>query len=318
MVVFIMFSIIILQPVNSQQNNSSDLQVLSIVPHDSNAFTQGLEIYNGKFYESTGLYGSSSVRIVNMKTGVIESQYNLSDDYFGEGLTIYNDTIIQLTWRENIAFIYDADTLELVGNFTYEGEGWGICKSLQGDYFRISDGTEIIQYFSNDFSPNFNQDIYLNSSGVMKSVTNLNELECTDNAIIANVWHEDSIYLIDYSNGKVCRSVDISSIREQYENENSGVLNGIAWDQNNGTYWITGKNWQNYYEIEIDDSSCQTSEPVVETGDEGRQLLQGNEELLLVVTAILILTILIDWLSQNKKSDDRQNEKPPRLGDDEE
>jgi len=315
MMVFIMFSTIILQPVSSEQNNSSDLQVLSIVPHDSNAFTQGLEIYNGKFYESTGLYGSSSVRIVNMKTGEIETQYNLSDDYFGEGLTIYNDTIIQLTWRENIAFIYDIDTLELVDNFTYEGEGWGICKSRQGDYFKISDGTEIIQYFSNDFSPYFSQDIYLNSSGITNPVTDLNELECTDNAIIANVWYEDSIYFIDYSNGKVCQSIDLSPIREQYENENSGVLNGIAWDQNNGTYWITGKNWQNYYEIEIDDSSCQTSEPVVGTGEEGTTSTRIMQNSVLGGTALIILIILINWLSKNKKSDDRQNEKPSRLGD---
>ena len=95
-------------------------ELISQVPHDNFAFTQGLEIHGGKFYESTGLYGQSSVRIVNMSTGQIEAQYNLSDDYFAEGLTIWNNSIIQLTWKENIGFIYDLQTLQQIGNFSYQ------------------------------------------------------------------------------------------------------------------------------------------------------------------------------------------------------
>ena len=98
-------------------------EVVSIVPHDPTAFTQGLEIHNGKFYESTGLYGESSVRIVNMTTGEVELQRDLPDEYFGEGLTIWNDSVVQLTWRENTGFIYDLETLEPRGEFTYIGEG---------------------------------------------------------------------------------------------------------------------------------------------------------------------------------------------------
>ena len=115
-------------------------EVVSIVPHDPTAFTQGLEIHDGKFYESTGLYGESSVRIVNMTTGEIELQRDLPDQYFGEGLTIWNDSVIQLTWREKTGFIYDIDTLEPIGNFSYDGEGWCICDSpYEGLWF--SDGS---------------------------------------------------------------------------------------------------------------------------------------------------------------------------------
>ena len=126
-------------------------ELVSIVPHDPTAFTQGLEIHNGKFYESTGLYGESSVRIINMTTGEVELQYDLPDEYFGEGLTIWNDSVVQLTWRENTGFIYDLETLEPRGEFTYMGEGWGLCSDGE-DNLWISDGGSSIKRFSQDLS----------------------------------------------------------------------------------------------------------------------------------------------------------------------
>ena len=126
-------------------------EVVSIVPHDPTAFTQGLEIHNGKFYESTGLYGESSVRIVNMTTGEVELQRDLPDEYFGEGLTIWNDSVVQLTWRENTGFIYDLETLEPRGEFTYIGEGWGLCSDGE-DNLWIADGGSTIKRFSHDLT----------------------------------------------------------------------------------------------------------------------------------------------------------------------
>jgi len=316
---FVMLLTVILQPLTSGQNDSSEPQILSIVPHDSNAFTQGLEIYEGKFYESTGLYGSSSVRIVDMSTGEIELQYNLSEDYFAEGLTIYNDTIIQLTWRENIGFIYDVETLDLIGNFTYEGEGWGICRSPNEDHFKISNGTEGIQYLSDNFSYDGELEIFLLSKGIRELVDNLNELECTSNGILANVWYEDWIHLID-SRGKVCRTIDFSSVREQYENESSGVMNGIAWDQNNGTYWVTGKNWLNYYEVKINDNPCfvsgiPSSAPSLVNNNEGNEGFGfgGSTGFL----GSLFFIILLHYPNSKKKSANRQNEKPSSMSSDE-
>tara|TARA_B100000214_G_scaffold278842_1_gene208585 strand:+ start:58769 stop:59800 length:1032 start_codon:yes stop_codon:yes gene_type:complete len=308
-ILFFLFTVVIFQPIASGQNDASAPQILTIIPHDSNAFTQGLEIYDGRFYESTGLYGSSSVRIVNMSTGEIELQKNLEDSYFGEGLTINNDTIIQLTWKENVAFIYDIDTLELIDYLSYEGEGWGICKLPNSNNFLMTDGTGKLKHLSDNFSQQGELEIFLISNSVRESVDNLNELECTSNGIFVNVWYEDWIYFADYR-GKVCRTIDFSSVREQYENESSGVMNGIAWDQNNGTYWITGKNWLNYYEVKINDNPCfvsgvPSSTPSLVSNNEA-----GGFGELAGLLGSLFFIILLHYPYSKKKSRDRQNEKP--------
>ena len=116
-----------------------DPEVIQVIPHNSSAFTQGLIFHNGKIYESTGLYGESSLRIINTSTGLVEKMIQLSDDYFAEGLTIVNNTLVQLTWKENIGFLYNSSSLELLGNFTYEGEGWGLCNNQNNLWF--SDGS---------------------------------------------------------------------------------------------------------------------------------------------------------------------------------
>ncbi len=286
-------------------------EVVSIVPHDPTAFTQGLEIHDGKFYESTGLYGESSVRIVNMSTGEIEVQHNLSDEYFGEGLTIWNGSVIQLTWRENTGFIYDVETLEPIGEFTYEGEGWGICQSGVSGIW-LSDGTSTLSRSSND-ELSFSASTEVLVGGV--SSDRWNELECEslDGDVLANRWYDDSIYMISTSTGYVCQSADFSEIRQQFENENSGVLNGIAYDKTNETWWVTGKNWSNYYEVNIQfellDSSCFASfdDPdCLECGD--NPMLQN---IALFSSFILIVVLILRGLSE------RQTEKPPLLREEE-
>ena len=288
-------------------------EIINVVPHDESAFTQGLEIHNGKLYESTGLYGHSSVRIVNMESGQIEAQYNLSDSFFGEGLTILNNTIIQLTWKENIALIYDIDSLEEIGNFSYEGEGWGICNS-QTTGLWISDGTGQLKN-SNSSSISFNQsiEVFLGGGPSQK----WNELECIgrNGDILANRWFDDSIYLIHTSNGHVCQKVDFSSIRDQYETDSSGVLNGIAWDSETGNYWITGKNWSNYYEVKIEFVDLSPSCHVEPSGETTTDCMncENNEGIGLIHLIALSILILVIYASISK----RQTQKPSIVSEDE-
>jgi len=285
-------------------------ELISQVPHDNFAFTQGLEIYEGKFYESTGLYGQSSVRIVNMSTGQIEAQYNLSDDYFAEGLTIWNNSIIQLTWKENIGFIYDLQTLQQIGNFSYQGEGWGICNSNETGLW-LSDGSGHLRN-SNNSTISFIKSLEVMIGGGPSE--RWNELECLSNNdhILANKWFDDSIYLIQTSSGFVCQRVDFSTIREQYESESSGVLNGIAEDPVTGNFWVTGKNWSNYYEVKIEfsnlSSNCQINSSTTPSDD----CLDCHKDDYLETfnRALVLVSIPLLWLIYSALSK-RQTEKPP-------
>lgn len=236
-------------------------EVIEILPHDPSAFTQGLVFLDSKLYESTGLYGESSIRIVNITTGAIESITNLSEIYFAEGISISNDSIIQLTWRENIGFIYNISTLENIGNFSIDGEGWGICSTPSGDIW-LSDGSyQLSRINPNNLSSTTGSlTVYYNNSPINR----LNELECPFDSglIFSNVWLEDKILAINPSTGNVCAEYDFSEIRIQYENNNSRELNGIAYDNESSLFWITGKNWSNYYlvDLEIESAFCQLSE----------------------------------------------------------
>lgn len=297
-------------------------ELVSIVPHDPTAFSQGLEIHNGKFYESTGLYGESSVRIVNMSTGEIEVQHDLSDEYFGEGLTIWNDSVIQLTWRENTGFIYDLETLEPIGNFTYSGEGWGLC--ARDDEIWMSDGSSSIMRMSEDFST-VEEEMEIRVHGL--SLDRWNELECRG-FIFANRWYDDSMYaIVPYHKngiGPVCEKVDFSAIRDEFESEDSGVLNGIAYDNESRTWWVTGKNWSNYYEVKIGfrggifDYNCEAiSNPVIPRlpglyGWLDQYIPMWFVSTVLVYSAILLVLISPFAFYRRWK---RQTEKPPRLSE---
>ena len=288
-------------------------ELIGVIPHDDSAFTQGLEIHDGKLYESTGLYGESSVRIVNMETGEIEAQYNLSEEYFGEGLTIWNNSVIQLTWRENIAFIYDIDSLEQIGSFSYQGEAWGICNSEETGIW-LSDGSVRLQNSENS-NINFTDSIEVLLGGGPSD--RWNELECgsSNGDILANKWYDDSIYLIQASNGYVCQKVDFSSIRDEFEPESSGVLNGIAKDPVTGNYWITGKNWSNYYEVSFEfeniQPNCQ-SESSIEPPTDCIDCKEGfSSELFLMAFSIAITWLIYASISK------RQTEKPPIIREDE-
>lgn len=216
-------------------------------PHDPSAFTQGLFFHQGKFYESTGKYeGKSSMRRVNLETGEVEHQVVLGNEFFGEGATVLNDKIYQLTWKEGKCFVYDLN-LKLINTFEYEGEGWGLC--TDGTHLIMSDGTTKLLYVDpDDFS--IVKKVFVSLGN--RSVSRLNELEYFGGKIYANQLNSDSIYEINAKTGKVTAMIDLSGLWPTKDRPNGGVLNGIAYKKNEeAILHVTGKYCPFVYEIKF-------------------------------------------------------------------
>jgi glutamine cyclotransferase len=228
-------------------NNSPTIYSYTIVasyPHDTGAFTQGLVFFEGSLYESTGGWGTSSLRQVNLADGSIVKEITLSEQYFGEGLTIFNDSLVQLTWQSGIGFVYDQQTLKETGNFTYSTEGWGL--TFDGVHLIMSDGTSNLYFLDPSTFQRVNQ-IGVHDDNV--SIDNLNELEYVNGDIYANIWHRQEIVIIDPNTGEVKGYIDLTGIYQTDDPE--AVLNGIAYDQTTNSLYVTGKNWPNLYQINI-------------------------------------------------------------------
>ena len=224
--------------------------ILEEYPHDINAYTQGLEFKNDTLYESTGQYKNSSPRKTNYKTGEVYKKISLDDAYFGEGLTILNEKIYQLTWREKTGFIYDLNTLRKTGSFVYgrSSEGWGLCQD--GESIYKSDGTQRIwKLNANTLNEEGFIEIYTNSSKI-KSV---NELEWVNGKIFANIYLRDAIAIVDPKNGAVEGVIDLTSLKNKVSvsNPKDEVLNGIAYNGEENTLYVTGKNWNKLFKIKI-------------------------------------------------------------------
>lgn len=224
--------------------------ILEEYPHDSEAYTQGLEFINDTLYESTGQYKKSSLRKTDYKTGEVLNNVPLADAYFAEGLTILNGKIYQLTWREKTGFIYDLKTLEKSGSFVYGKslEGWGLCQD--GESIYKSDGTQKIwKLNANTLAEEDYIEIYTNTS-VIKSV---NELEWVDGKIYANIYLKDAIAIVDPTNGAVEGVIDLTTLKNKVsvKNPEDEVLNGIAYKGEANILYITGKNWDKLFKIEI-------------------------------------------------------------------
>lgn len=221
------------------------VEIVRELPHDPQAFTQGLELFEGRLFESTGR--ESTLRELDPATGEVVALVTLEQPLFGEGLTVIDDEIIQLTWRDGRALRWDVDTLEPVGEFGYAGEGWGIC--ALGDELVMSDGTPVLTRRDPvTFAP-------LDSVTVRRDgepVALLNELECLDDGtILANVWKADEIVMIDPASGAVVGTVDASVLRETVNPTSaSDVLNGIA-DLGDGTFLLGGKNWDRHFVVRL-------------------------------------------------------------------
>ena len=208
-------------------------------PHDTDAFTQGLETHGGIIYESTGLYGQSRLRALDGATEL--RSVAIGADLFGEGLTLVGDEIIQLSWREGRALRWDRETFERRGEFRYQGEGWGICWDQPGARLLMSDGTSTLTQRNRDFAVVATGTIRRDNEPVVR----INELECVEGLVVANIWMSNEIIVIDPDSGEVLASIDAAPLAAEAgvsAEERDAVLNGIAYN-GDGTWILGGKNW---------------------------------------------------------------------------
>ena len=224
-------------------------KILETYPHDIKAYTQGLEFANDTLYESTGQYKQSSLRKTDYKTGEVLKKVLLPDAYFGEGLTILNNKIYQLSWREKTGFIYNLKTMEQTGTFVYgeSKEGWGLCHDGKNIY--KSDGTDRIWTLNaNTLAEKDYIEIFTNTS----KINSVNELEWVEGKIYANVYQQGSIAIIDPKNGAVEGVIDLTDLKSKVtQHPELDVLNGIAYNGEPNILYITGKNWDKLFKIEI-------------------------------------------------------------------
>ncbi|MBT8262349.1 MAG: glutaminyl-peptide cyclotransferase [Bacteroidia bacterium] len=224
-------------------------KIIESYPHDINAYTQGLEFHNDTLYESTGQYKRSSLRKTNYITGEVLQNVSLGDGFFGEGLTILNNKIYQLTWQENTGFIYNLETMENTGTFVYgeSQEGWGLCNNSQVIY--KSDGTERIWSLNSEtLAEEGYIEIYTNTAKIPK----VNELEWVEGKIYANIYQKDAIAVVNPDNGAVEGVINLKGLKEKVkQHEKLDVLNGIAYKGEPNILYVTGKNWDSLFKIEI-------------------------------------------------------------------
>jgi glutaminyl-peptide cyclotransferase len=228
----------------------SSYRVINAYPHDIEAFTQGLIYVDGVLYEGTGQYGESTLRRVDLETGAVEQMIELDDRYFGEGITLVGDRIYQLTWQEFTAFAYDRETFELLETFTYATAGWGLTTDDQGQLI-MSDGSDWL-YFRDPET--FERLGYVEVTDGGIPIPYLNELEWVDGEVWANVYLTDWIVRIDPATGKVVGWIDLTGLLpEEDHHSRLGPLNGIAYDDERGRLFVTGKRWPTLFEIELID-----------------------------------------------------------------
>ena len=225
------------------------IRVLRSLPHQTDAFTQGLVHLDGRIFESTGRYGSSSLRETDLESGEVLRQLDLADRYFGEGLALVEDSLVMLTWREGEAFVFDRDTFELTETFNYEGEGWGLC--FDGNRLVMSDGSATLTY-RDPLSFELQGEVDVTYNG--QPLRNINELECVGERVYANVWLTDYIIRIE-NDGAISAIYDLSGLLTEAERASLGpdaVLNGIAWLEESQTFLVTGKLWPQMFELKLD------------------------------------------------------------------
>jgi len=222
-------------------------RIVHTYPHDPQAYTQGLLFEDGYLYESTGLNGRSSLRMVDLETGRALQKADVPDKYFAEGLAAWGGTLIQLTWQSHVAFVYDRFSFRLLHTFTYKGEGWGLTQDRKD--LILSDGTATLRFFD---PGTFREVRHIVVKDHGSQVTQLNELEYVRGEIYANVWHTDRIARISPSNGRVLGWIDLSGLLSAGQvSDPEAVLNGIAYDAADDRLFVTGKLWPKLFEIKI-------------------------------------------------------------------
>ncbi|HEY5823213.1 MAG TPA: glutaminyl-peptide cyclotransferase [Cyclobacteriaceae bacterium] len=235
-------------------DNLISYKVTNIFPHDRAAFTQGLVIHSGRLFESTGQYGTSWISEVNITTGVQDKRITLDKKYFGEGITILNNKIYQLTWQTKIGFVYDWKTFNKVAEFNYDYEGWGITHD--GKNLIVSDGTDKLHILDTVTLKDIKV-LDVKNRGAKRD--SLNELEFIEGYVYANIWMTNTIVKIDPANGEVVGQMDLSKMADEVKlkDPQSDVLNGIAYEKKSKTILITGKQWPACYAIRLAESKKQ-------------------------------------------------------------
>ncbi len=221
-------------------------QIVNTYPHDREAFTQGLQYKDGFLYEGTGLNGRSSLRKVKLETGVVLQKLSLPGQYFGEGISIIGDRIVQLTWQSEVGFVWGLKDFKLQRQFSYKGEGWGLTTDGKNLYF--SDGTDEIRVLDGNTLAELRR-IRVRENG--RPVRDLNELEWVEGEILANVWQTDRVVKVNPLDGRVTGSVDLSGLLTAGERAGTDVMNGIAYDSVGKRLFVTGKLWPKVFEIKL-------------------------------------------------------------------
>lgn len=222
--------------------------LVNTYPHDINSFTEGLEFYRDTLFESTGQKGMSYFRKYDYKTGKVYKQVDLEQQYFGEGITILNNKIYQLTWQSGVGFIYDADSFQKEKTFTYDKkiEGWGMTND--GTHIYQSDGTEKIWKMDPETQKMVD---YVNVYSSESKIKSVNELEFINGKIYGNIWQKDAIAIIDPATGAVEAVLNLADLRKLLTNPEAEVLNGIAYNPKTQTIFVTGKHWDKMFEIRV-------------------------------------------------------------------
>ncbi|MCA9971769.1 MAG: glutaminyl-peptide cyclotransferase [Anaerolineales bacterium] len=224
------------------------VRIVNVYPHDPGAFTQGLVWDDGTVYEGTGLEGASSLRRVDLETGEVQQIHALDAPYFGEGIAVFGDRIIQLTYRNGTGFVYDKESFALLDTFSYLHEGWGITHD--GTRLIVSDGSNRLRFWDPETLTEIGHvDVF---DGGMP-VTALNELEYVNGEVFANVWRTDQIVRIDPANGRVTGWIELDGLLTLAERTGTDVLNGIMYDPVENRLFVTGKWWPKLFEIELID-----------------------------------------------------------------
>jgi len=233
-----------LPPVGSKAP-AAGYTVRHVYPHDPRAFTQGIEYRDGAFYEGTGLNGQSTLRRVELTTGKVLQQVPLAPEYFGEGITTWGDTILQLTWQSQLGFVYDRNTFKQLRTFKYTGEGWGLTHNAT--QLIMSDGSASLRFFDPKTLTETRR-VLVTDAGII--IRELNELELVDGEIYANVWQTNFIARISPSSGRVIGWIDLTGLLSPEERRaGADVLNGIAYDATGKRLFVTGKLWPKVFEI---------------------------------------------------------------------
>lgn len=222
--------------------------VITTLPHDTSSFTEGLEFYNSNLIESGGNYGKSKLVQYDPKTGKVLKEVKLEDKYFGEGITVLHDTLYQLTWKEEVVFVYDAKTFKKIKELPFKGEGWGLTND--GTNLIASNGSSSLYYYE---PGTFKLLKVVNVTENGSAVPNINELEYVDGYVYANQWQYNYIVKIDPKTGDVVAKYDLTDINDRVKriDPNADYLNGIAYDHVAKKFYITGKDWPQLFEVQF-------------------------------------------------------------------